>query len=279
LDSEGRLHYEDLHGRPADGAFTTIEATLPLGVIVKYRPDHPVISRALEFWDSRRASGGGDVIDGRTVTAEGSYTVAYPLAAIASRLAREDLAGEAVRQTLLRRDWLAKGNDFYLRYDQRSGERSFRNWARALAWYTLGMTRTWIELKQSDYAELPGVGELEAGIRRIAEVALSRRQPNGLWSCFTDEPDTGIDTSGSAGIAAALALGANYGLLPQRCLVAAGESLNALVPYLTPDGILSGVAQHNAGGPELQRCGYRVMSQMGMGLMAQLYAAIRTSPQ
>jgi len=51
--------------------------------------------------------------------------------------------------------------------------------------------------------------------------------------------------------------------------------LTALTAYLTSDGILSGVAQHNAGGMELQRGGYRVMSQMGLGLWAQLYAAVR----
>lgn len=275
IDPQGRLIYEDPHGRPADGTFTTIEATLPLGVIVKHRPDHPVVQSALAFWDARGAGGGGAVIDGDTVSAEGAYTVAYPLAAVAARLGRRELAEQAVRQSLLRRDSLAAGPHVFLRYHRDSGTYTFRSWARAFAWYMLGMTRTWIELKQSDFAGLPGVGEMEEELRRVAEAALSWRGPESLWSVFLDEPAVGIDTSGSAGIAAALALGARHGLLPPRCRDAAEESLAALVPYLTPDGILGGVAQHNAGGIALQRGGYRVLSQMGMGMMAQLYAALR----
>ncbi|MDF2962635.1 MAG: hypothetical protein K0S39_4370 [Paenibacillus sp.] len=278
LDEEGQLHYEDLHGRKADGSFTTIEATLPLAVIVKLWPDHPVVTQALSFWDSRGTdtAAGGLVIDGDMVSAEGSYTVAYPLAAIATRLNRQELAEQAVRQILLRRDCLADGNHIFLRYHQQSQTHTFRSWARAYAWYMLGMTRTWIELKQSGYAGLPGMRDIEAEIRRAAQAALSWRQPEGLWACFLDEPETGIDTSGSAGIAAALALGAKHGVLQQSYLAVAEKSLAALELYLTPDGILSGVAQHNAGGLELQRCGYRVLSQMGMGLMAQLYAVVHS---
>ncbi|MDF2724853.1 MAG: hypothetical protein K0Q59_4528 [Paenibacillus sp.] len=279
IDGEGRLLYEDLRGRAADGTFTTIEATLPLAIILKHRPDSPIIKQALAFWDSRGANGDGAVIDGHTITAEGMYTVAYPLAVMAVRLGRKDLAEQAVRQVLLRRDSLAEGKHVYLRYHKNTTSHSFRNWARAYAWYMLGMTRTWIELKQSAYAGLPGVLEMEQELARIAEIALSWRQQEGLWSNFLDEPDTGIDTSGSAGIAAALALGARHGLLPSSYVAEAKVSLQALEAYLTPDGILSGVAQHNAGGLELQRCGYRVLSQMGMGLMAQLYAATRADTQ
>ncbi|MEK3911779.1 glycoside hydrolase family 88 protein [Paenibacillus sp. FSL H7-0331] len=278
LDSEGNLHYEDLHGRKADGSFTTIEATLPLAVIVKVWPDHSIVTGALEFWSSRGTdtAAGGLVIDGDAVTAEGAYTVAYPLAAIASRLNRQDLAEQAIQQLLLRRDCLADGNHIYLRYFQQSQTHTFRSWSRAFAWYMLGMTQTWIELKTSRYASLPGVNEIEEELRRVAQAALSWRQPEGLWTCFLDEPQTGIETSGSAGIAAAIALCAKHGLLQESYAVVAAESLNVLAAYLTPDGILSGVAQHNAGGLELQRGGYRVLSQMGMGLMAQLYAAIHS---
>jgi hypothetical protein len=41
-----------------------------------------------------------------------------------------------------------------------------------------------------------------------------------------------------------------------------------------PDGFLGGVAQANKGGERLQRGDYRVIYQMGMGLMAQLIAAL-----
>jgi unsaturated rhamnogalacturonyl hydrolase len=276
VDAEGRLRYEDLKGRKADGAFTTIEATLPLAVIVKHRSDHPLVKQALIFWDAKGINDSGAIIDGDALTAEGVYTVAYPLAVIASRLGRGDLAELAIRQALLRRDWLTRDKHVYLRYHQHAGTHTFRSWSRAFAWYMLGMTRTWIELKGSGYAALPGVDELEHELLRVAEVALAWRQQEGLWSCFLDEPGTGIETSGSAGIATALALGAKHGLLPQKYFDVAVESLDALKAYLTPDGILSGVSQRNAGGMELQTGGYRVLSQMGMGLMAQLYAAVHS---
>jgi hypothetical protein len=83
LDEDGSLHYEDLLGRPADGRFTTIEATLPLAVIVKLWPEHPIVAKSLSFWDSRGAAGGGNIVDRGMVSAEGAFTVAYPLAAAA----------------------------------------------------------------------------------------------------------------------------------------------------------------------------------------------------
>lgn len=45
-------------------------------------------------------------------------------------------------------------------------------------------------------------------------------------------------------------------------------------PELTPHGFLGGVAQANKGGEELQRGSYRVIYQMGMGLLAQLIASL-----
>ncbi|GAA3413460.1 glycoside hydrolase family 88 protein [Paenibacillus hodogayensis] len=274
FSEDGRLLYEDLHGKVADDKLTTIEATLPLAVIAKLRVDHPFVMRAISFWESRSVAGGGAIVDGDTVTAEGAYTVAYPLAVIASRLKREDLAEQAISEILLRRDALTSGEHLFLRYNRKMGAHVFRNWSRAYAWYMLGMTKAWHELKHAAFGHLPALGEVEREIRRIADVALRWVRPEGLWTAFLDEPGTGAETSGSAGIAAALALGAGYGLLDRHHEDAAARTFAALQPYLTPDGILSGVTQHNAGGIELQRCGYRVLSQMGMGLMAQLYAAL-----
>ncbi|OXM82507.1 glycoside hydrolase family 88 protein, partial [Paenibacillus rigui] len=274
FNNQGDLLYEDLHGQKADGTFTTIEATLPIAVVAKYRPDHPVIAKAVAFFEAKGLNRGGAVIDGDMVSAEGSYTVAYPLAVIARQLGRRDMAEQAIAQVLLRRDSLARGEHVYLRYMQRSQKHTFRSWARAFAWYGLGLVKTCVELKQSPFASLPGMAELEAEITRIARVATGWRQSGGLWSCFLDDASTGIDTSGSAGISAALALAARHELLPAAYLDIARESLQALASYLTPDGLMTGTAQHNAGGMELQRCGYRVLSQMALGLWAQLYAYV-----
>jgi hypothetical protein len=63
-------------------------------------------------------------------------------------------------------------------------------------------------------------------------------------------------------------------MLPASMRPAARRTLKALEGQLTPDGFLGGVAQSNRGGEALQRGGYRVISQMAMGLMGQLIAAV-----
>ncbi|MGG1519347.1 glycoside hydrolase family 88 protein [Paenibacillus oryzisoli] len=272
FNEQGDLLYEDLHGQQADGTFTTIEATLPLAVIAQYRPDHSVIGKALDFFEAASRNNNGAVIDRSIVSAEGSYTVAYPLAVMAKQFQRREMAEQAIAQVRIRRDCLTREQHVYLRYQLDTQTHTFRSWARAFAWYCLGLVKTCVELKTSPFADLAGVEELEAEIVRIAQVAVNWRQPNGLWSCFVDDPATGIDTSGSAGISAALALAASQGLLPDAYMAVARYNLAELSASLSPDGILTGVAQHNAGGMALQRSGYRVLSQMGLGLWAQLYA-------
>ena len=272
IDRDGRLRYEDLYSKPVDNTFTTIEATLPIGVLSKLQPDHPAVERATEYWLSHYRN--GMIADGDTVTAEGAYTIAYPMAVAATRLQREDLARLALEQLMLRRERLVKGRNLYLRNYGNGKKLTFRNWSRAYAWYMLGLTRTWLELNAYAYADLDGMEEIREAIRHVVDNALTYRLPQGLWSCFLDEPETGIETSGSAGIAAAIALGAGHGLLPESMLEIAEQCFEELANWLSPDGVLHGVSQHNAGGIGLQRSGYRVYSQMGMGLTAQLYAAI-----
>jgi rhamnogalacturonyl hydrolase YesR len=98
--------------------------------------------------------------------------------------------------------------------------------------------------------------------------------PSGLWSVFVDEPDLLPDTSGSAGIGAALALAAKHGWLDASARTTAETCLTGLKQHLTPDGFLGGASQSNKGGPGLQRSDYRVIYPMGMGMTAQLIAAL-----
>ncbi|MBC7927866.1 MAG: glycoside hydrolase family 88 protein, partial [Bryobacteraceae bacterium] len=82
------------------------------------------------------------------------------------------------------------------------------------------------------------------------------------------------DTSGSAGIAAALAIGVREGWLDAKARSAAAKTLAGLRAHLTPDGFLGGVTQANKAGEGLQRGDYRVIYQMGVGIMGQLIAAL-----
>lgn len=262
----GRLEYEDPRGRVADGRIYGVEATLPFAAVARLRPRHPALELALEAWRAL-TDGDGCVRDGPT-TAEGGYTVGYPMAVIARRRGSPELARAAVRQHLARRDRLLEGGALHLRQLE-DGRRTFRHWARAYAWYLLGLVRTARELRG-----LVPTAELWAAARRAAGAVVEAQGADGLWSCFLDAPSSGPEASGSAGIAAALALGHEAGGLERWAAGAAGRAWAALSSHLTVDGWLAGSSQANKGGEALQRSGYRVISGSGTGLMGQLGAAL-----
>ncbi|RIK19189.1 MAG: hypothetical protein DCC53_14270 [Chloroflexi bacterium] len=223
FDADGRLDYEDDWSRPRAGDIYGIECTLPFAVMAGVLPDHPAIHSALTFWRSLWEQHDGAIQDPDMLSAEGSYTVGYPLAVIGQQRGEPKWTAMALAQLRLRRA-LFDGERHALRILP-DGTRTFVNWCRGVAWSLLG-------------------------------------------------PNTPVDTSGSAGIAAALALAARHGWLPDTARAAASETLDALHSTLTPDGFLGGVAQVNKAGEGLQRDPYRVISQFGMGLMAQLMAAL-----
>lgn len=265
--AEGGLRYEDPWGRGVEGSFLHgIEAALPFAVLAERDPRDPLLESFVEFaLTSQRAD--GLVIDDDMVSAEGCYTIAYPLAAIARRCRRPELVPLALAQLELRRTRLADGDVVWLR-DEPSG-RTFRSWTRAWSWYLLGLVRT---LEQIDPADRPAA--LAAEFTRAAAAAMARQLPDGCWRVFLDEPETGTDTSGSAGIAAALAVGHRLGIAPHGALAAARRTHESLLGRLTDDGLLTGATQANKDGERLQRCDYRVTSQMGTGLLAQLHAEL-----
>ncbi|GAA4399201.1 hypothetical protein GCM10023187_10680 [Nibrella viscosa] len=88
------------------------------------------------------------------------------------------------------------------------------------------------------------------------------------------QPETGPETSGTAGIAAALAIGHNWGRLPQSYEKVVHTAWNGLKSHLTPDGYLRGTAQANKGGEDLQRNGFRVISPYTLGFLGQIQAAM-----
>ena len=140
-------------------------------------------------------------------------TIAYPLAVVGAARGRGDLLNGAVRQLLAQRGHLDTSDGLYLRwYDD--GRRTFRHWARGVTWYVLGMVRT---LRVLDGCGHPLPSELLDDLPRLADWLMGLQRDDGLWTCFVDEPGTGPETSGSAGIAAALALAAGQGLGQERC--------------------------------------------------------------
>ncbi|HXM55677.1 MAG TPA: glycoside hydrolase family 88 protein [Candidatus Dormibacteraeota bacterium] len=262
----GRLEYEDPRSRVADGRIYGVEATLPFAVVARLLPCHPAIDLAVDAWRTL-TDGDGCVRDAAT-TAEGGYTVGYPMAVVARGRGLPELGRAAVRQQLVRRERLLAHGAVHLR-QLAGGRRTFRHWARAYAWYLLGLVRTARELDG-----MVDTDELWAAFRRTARSVVDAQGRGGLWYCFIDMDDSGVEASGSAGIAAALALGHEAGRLERWAADAAVRAWAGLTACLTPDGWLAGSSQANKGGEQLQLCGYRVISGSGTGLMGQLGAAL-----
>jgi hypothetical protein len=265
LKDDGRLIFENMHSEPEENRLKTIEETLMFASTARLKPDHPSMEICRQFWEQRHEQF-GLVTDPGMPSAEGCYTVAYPLAMVGSTLNIEKYRQWAIHELRVRRDRLVRDGDIWLRsYDD--GRRTFKNWSRGVAWYFLGMVKTLALL--GDRAD---VDDLRAEARRVAAFVLARRNQRGIWAGFVGENNVAPDTAGSSGIAAALALGARNGLFGGEAFTAAREAVDVLIEYLTPDGMLRGVSQTNRGGEPLQRSDYRVIFPMAMGLLAQALA-------
>jgi rhamnogalacturonyl hydrolase YesR len=270
---DGRLVYENLRGEPVDNRISGIGSMLPFGALAREQPDHPALGIALRFWHERAAQDpDGCIIDRANTNTEGAYTVGYPLAALARQRRDPKLAELALRQVMVRQRRLFDGRTLFRVHavgDDGRISRNERNWCRGIAWQFVGLTRTIIAL--DGLVDLTAAREEAA---RLARWVMPFQLPNGLWSVFVDEPKLSPDTSGSAGIAAALALCTRQGWMGPEARAAAERCLAGLRLHLTPDGFLGGASQSNKGGAQLQRSDYRVIYPMGMGLMAQLVAAL-----
>lgn len=263
----GQLTYDGPRCEIISNRIYGIEGPLPLAALAQLAPSSPVLDLLPAFCAARQDADGA-VLDGRSASSEGAYTVGYPLAVLARVRGDDALAKAALAQLGTRQARLFVDGQFY-RTHNADGGRGDRNWARGMAWQMLGYARVLRELRdRTDLAPL--IGDLRALATHVRRL----QRPDGLWSVFADDQTLTPDTGGSAGIAAALAIGARQGWLGAEDRAAAQRCQHALLTRLTPDGFLSGVSQSNKGGGALQRSDYRVIYQMGMGLLAQLMAAL-----
>tara|TARA_R110000764_G_scaffold42426_4_gene95579 strand:+ start:4983 stop:5468 length:486 start_codon:yes stop_codon:yes gene_type:complete len=86
------------------------------------------------------------VTGGPTITAEGCYTVASPMAVIGKVWNDSALKNRALEQ-LKHRFVLIENGNLNLRYHSDKGSYSYKNWARGAARILLGFARTLAELK------------------------------------------------------------------------------------------------------------------------------------
>ena len=271
LDDRQGIILESPDTRPLDGTFNSIEDFLPFAAIVDRYPDHPSVQQAVDFCLAHRNEQ-GIIMAGEHLTTEGCYTVAYPLAAIARARQDSELAQIALDQLRYRTRYLVDESAIYQRATL-AGDQAYRNWGRGVAWYLLGTIKTLAVLRDSSLRP-SGTDEVREAWVTAARTVQAWQSKDRLWYGYLDRPETAVDTSASAGIAAARAWGAHLKLLPARSRREAETTYRSLLGYLTPDGFLTQVSQINRGGEALQASGYRVISQFGLGLMGQLRAAI-----
>jgi hypothetical protein len=261
------LVYENHLSAPSDDKLYGIEGSLPFAALARVAPQHALLDLALQFWQARKRPG-GVIQDAMHLSSEGSYTVGYAMAEIARARKSEELMQLAFTQVRVRQAELFDGKEFWRTRDD-AGRRTNRNWARGVAWQMLGLAHALTVAK-----DRRDIADLSAALQQMSAWIVPMQRADGLWSVFTDEPALTPDTAGSAGIAAALAIGAKHGWLDAKARTAAAKTLVGLQKHLTPDGLLGGVSQSNKGGEALQRGNYRSIYQMGMGVMAQLIAAL-----
>lgn len=244
-----------------------LESFAPVGALAQIQRLEPTLERQAALWAAARRM--LEVI--RTprdfLTTEGCFTLAFPLAAMAQALGEPEWFDLAAGECLERWDFLVRG-DRIVQRAYRDGRIQMVNWARGTAWLVLGTVQTLRELPPGHRPELL------SRLRQITPLLLERQRPDGLWNVYIDRPQTGPETSGSAGIAAGLAIAAREAWLGSEARAAAERCLNALESYLEPDGGLGGVSQHNPAGEEALQIGYRIRSAWGTGLYAQLVAAL-----
>lgn len=246
---------------------TTVESILPFAILAQVNSKHKLLDIAVNFCKNHANTEGviaDEFGDNRLLKTEECYTVAYPLAVLAKTLNRSELAELAIK-TLKSRVFLLETDSSIFQRGTEKGVLSFENWGRGVAWYLLGLVKTLTHLPESDDKEL-----LKIGLKKSVKKVLAYQQNNGLWYNFFHQSETGFETSGTAGIAAALMYGFNNNLLDDSAKNAAIKAQKGLLNYITPDGFLTGTAQINKpqGGEGLQLNGFRVISPYTLGFFA-----------
>jgi len=250
--------------------YPSIENTSCVAQLANSQPHHPEIENALAFWKIRENEQ-SEVVDHKQVAAEGNYTVSWPLAVISKQLNRPELAEKAVQGLRFRTKYLIdEQGDQWLRYRfDMNPLRTYKHWSRGNAWYFLGMAKTMDVLP-----EIPA--DLITEFQRAAKHLANLQDTEGMWHMFACEPETSPESSGTAGIATAMAIGVRHGWLGKEYEQIARKALKALENRLTPDGFLMCVAHCNRpeGGEKFQRETKGSILKFGMGFYAQLLAEL-----
>lgn len=277
LDDEKGVVFNDPRSMLCEnGKFHSVEDFLPFVAITSMRPDHRAVPMFLKWAAPRMQRSAGTPANRRSLSTEGCYTYAYPLMKIAIARGDPKLAQFALGEITARIDRLAGPDGGIFQRAPANGNPGLKNWGRGAAWYMLGLAQTLRALGGSELksAGLKGVEKIKRAFVGGAEYLSQFQNPDGSWHCFVDDPATLQESSGTAGIAAAFALGAESGLLGPSYMGRAERALEWLMSpqNVEPDGFSKNVTQSNRVGDNFQRSGYRVIMSVTSGLAAHIAA-------
>lgn len=168
------------------------------------------------------------------------FMAGYFLLRIGALLGRKDYFEDGLRQYHGHENVLQDQvtNLYYHGWDNLAGNHmSGVFWARGNAWAALTMARA-LELVPVD---LPNFMVIEGSLRdQLSALVRLQDDESGLWHTITTDASSPLETSGSAGIAAALLTkGRIYNKYTQK-------ALNGILARITEDGTVTGVSAGTA---------------------------------
>ncbi|QTH41489.1 glycoside hydrolase family 88 protein [Cohnella sp. LGH] len=168
------------------------------------------------------------------------FMAGYFLLRIGKLLGRDDYFNDGLRQYHGHENVLqdSRTNLYYHGWDNIAGNHmSGVHWARGNSWAALTMTRA-LDIVPVD---LPNFMVIEGSLRdQLSALARLQDESSGLWHTILDDPTSPLETSGSAGIAAALlSKGRLYNKITQR-------SIDGILARIAEDGTVTGVSAGTA---------------------------------
>ena len=145
----------------------------------------------------------------------------------------------ALRQLLLHHKFLSDGHGLY--YHGYNG--AAKNHMSAIRW---GRANGWIIYSTAAMLEIApdweGRAEAEEALRRHADALCKVQDADGGFHTILDDPDSYIEISATAAIAAGVKLGIRIGVLTEEYLEAAEKAIAAVISSIGENGDVGGVS-------------------------------------